>query len=327
MRIALSIAASKGWDVKTVDIKSAYLQGHEIDRDVFVKPPKTANTSKLWKLKKNVYGLNDSGRQWYIRLMQEIVKAGCVQSKFDLAVFTCMDVHNSLCGLLLIHVDDILLAGNKHFAKIESHIRNTFSVGDESDSKSFKYIGLQIEQAESEITLSQHLYCQDIREIDMSHMGSAKDTPLSVADVTLLRSLSGQLNWAATQSRPDIAFSNCMVSSRIKNATRESILKANKTVRSIHSSPVYLRFSKLNINEGLKIVAFSDASFANLPGEGSQGGYLIFLVDSYGLYSLIAWQSHRIQRVVNSTLSAETLAVVEARIMCVYLRSVLLENC
>ena len=156
-------------------------------------------------------------------------------------------------------------------------------------------------------------------------MGSAKDTPLNPCEVTLLRSLAGQLNWAATQTRPDIAFANCMTSSSIKNATRESIHRANKAVRALHQHNVKLRFPRLDLQEGLRLVAFSDASFANLPGEGSQGGMLVFLVDHRGKYVLLAWQSHRIQRVVNSTLSAECLAVVDACNMCVYLRSALLE--
>ena len=107
LRIALAIAASKGWNVKTLDIKSAYLQGHEIERDIFIKPPKLANTSKLWKLRKNVYGLNDSGRQWYMRLTEEVIKSGCKQCKYDLAVFSCVGLDNNLSGLLLVHVDDI----------------------------------------------------------------------------------------------------------------------------------------------------------------------------------------------------------------------------
>ena len=41
----------------TVDIKSAFLQGKPIERDVYVKPSKEAHTKKIWKLDATVYGL------------------------------------------------------------------------------------------------------------------------------------------------------------------------------------------------------------------------------------------------------------------------------
>ena len=63
-RMLMSVAVSKGWTVKGTDIKSAFLQGKEIQRDVYIKPPCEAKRSagKLWKLEKAVYGLNDAAR-------------------------------------------------------------------------------------------------------------------------------------------------------------------------------------------------------------------------------------------------------------------------
>ena len=49
----------------STDITGAVLQGKDIDRDVFVKPPKDIlekNLGKLLKLKKSLYGLNDTSR-------------------------------------------------------------------------------------------------------------------------------------------------------------------------------------------------------------------------------------------------------------------------
>ena len=34
------VAASKGWNIKTFDVKSAFLQGALLDKDVFVRPQK-----------------------------------------------------------------------------------------------------------------------------------------------------------------------------------------------------------------------------------------------------------------------------------------------
>ena len=63
LKLALAIAANEGFEVKSGDIKSAYLQGMDIQRRLFVKPPPEAGLSgKLWLLKKGAYGISDGGR-------------------------------------------------------------------------------------------------------------------------------------------------------------------------------------------------------------------------------------------------------------------------
>ena len=61
----------------------------------------------------------------------------------------------------------------------------------------------------------------------------------------------------------------------------------------------------------LKIVVYSDASYANLPNGGSQGGHIVFLTDDSNNCCPLAWNSTKIKRVVRSTLAAETLAFVD----------------
>ena len=54
IRLFLCIAIALGWSVKTTDIKSAFLQGRELDRDVFIKPPPEAKVKPgfIWKLRR-----------------------------------------------------------------------------------------------------------------------------------------------------------------------------------------------------------------------------------------------------------------------------------
>ena len=62
-----------------------------------------------------------------------------------------------------------------------------------------------------------------------------------------------------------------------------------------------------------KLLVFCDASFANMSGGGSQGGYIIFWSDAFeNNINPIAWQSYRMKRIVNSTLAAEAMALIEA---------------
>ena len=61
------IAAAKKWFVRTSDVKSAFLQGLELDRHVVMKPPRKAGIpkGKLWKLRVALYGLDDASLRFY----------------------------------------------------------------------------------------------------------------------------------------------------------------------------------------------------------------------------------------------------------------------
>ena len=61
LRIFLGIASNQNWTVKTTDIMSTFLQGKELKKDIYLKPPKESNTPEgiIWKLKHCLYGLKD----------------------------------------------------------------------------------------------------------------------------------------------------------------------------------------------------------------------------------------------------------------------------
>ena len=53
--LVVTMIASDMWAIHSVDVKSAFLQGKETNRDVYVKTPQEAETVKLRKLKTTVY--------------------------------------------------------------------------------------------------------------------------------------------------------------------------------------------------------------------------------------------------------------------------------
>ena len=119
LRLLFALTSSCNWRINILDIKSAFLQGKSIERDVFIKPPKEANTNKLWKLKTTVYGLRDALREWYLSVKKQLVATGYVKSGYD-AVFYWQK-ENTLQGILSAHVDDFCWAGTKLFQNIVSN--------------------------------------------------------------------------------------------------------------------------------------------------------------------------------------------------------------
>jgi len=47
----IAIAANEGWGLRSIDISAAFLQGREMDREVYVQPPpEIAMPGTVWKL-------------------------------------------------------------------------------------------------------------------------------------------------------------------------------------------------------------------------------------------------------------------------------------
>lgn len=90
----------------------------------------------------------------------------------------------------------------------------------------------------------------------------------------------------------------------------KDLKQANKTVIVMKKNPLSVKFPCVRIFEA-SIVVVSDASYANLPDGSSQGGYVIFMVDSSGRCCPLSWQSRKIRKVCKSTLAAEGWSLVE----------------
>ena len=150
------------------------------------------------------------------------------------------------------------------------------------------------------------------------------DSSLSDKEAQQLHTLAGQLNWTSSEMLPDVSYQAREVSTSIKDATINDFKIANKNIRKLKSTEVVLQFPSLGNLESLYITCFSDASVANLKSGASQGGFVIFLCGSEKFLP-IAWKSRKLKRVVESTSSAETLALEEVLEFCFMGRSLFCE--
>ena len=325
LRLALTTIASSGWKVNSMDVKTAFLQGKNFRREVYLIPPKEAHESKgkLWKLNKCVYGLNDASREWYLTVREELIRAGAKPSVFDQAIFTW---HNAgkLAGIICCHVDDFCWGGTPDFEKhIVDRIRHVFSVKTE-ESLQFPYLGLEVHQKDGKIDISQNEYMQSLQLIPKK-LDYGPDTPLSNVELKMCRSSIGKLNWLATQTRPDISFEVSELTSSLKEKGVDSIANINKTIRKVKKQASKLVVPNLGDITKARIQAYCDASFGSHMNGSSHGGYIIYLVGNNENYVPVAWQSRKIKRVVKSTHAAETLATVDALEASIYYRRLLLE--
>ena len=125
----------------------------------------------------------------------------------------------------------------------------------------------------------------------------------------ILQTKIGQLLWVCNQRRPDISFDTSMLASSLNNATVFEIKLCNKIISKIKNNKITLKFRKLVNN--LKLFVYADASFGNLKDGGSQGTYLVFLLDESDICNLITWQSKWLKPIPRSSLEAETIALLD----------------
>ena len=280
LRLTVAIASSKGWEINSLDIQSAFLQGEVMERDVYLKPPLEANTDKVWHLKRCVYGLNEAARKWYLKATSEIAKLGMKQSKYDEAIFFWHH-EGVLQGIMTSHVDDFFWAGTGKFQKkVIDKIKSTFKISSEQKAN-FRYLGIQATQSRDDIVLDQDVYINSIEKMKVVKEGY-KWRQLNEEEKQNFRKIVGQLLWVSSQTRPDIAYDACELSNTYRNAVGEDIQKINKAISKLKNNRLQLRFCKLEDLEHTKLVVFSDASYRNLPGGGSQGAFVIFLCNTYG---------------------------------------------
>ena len=76
MKLFFAMAAIIGVEtISSLDITAAFLQAETLKRNVFVDPPKDVKEEGiLWKLKKPLYGLNDAGRRFWIRVKKILME-------------------------------------------------------------------------------------------------------------------------------------------------------------------------------------------------------------------------------------------------------------
>ena len=135
-----------------------------LSREVYLKPPKEANSTKLWKLNQAVYGLSDAGRHWYDRVKSELLNLDVKVSIIDKALFVYYK--ENICeGILIVHVDDFLFGGTDSFHKnVIAKLHDLFLVG-LTESNGMKYLGIDVVQNNSALSMSMDEYIEAIAPI------------------------------------------------------------------------------------------------------------------------------------------------------------------
>ena len=332
--LILQLCAARHHKIRSFDIKTAFLRGSRRDNRLLgVDPPPelrdklNLRDDEICELLKSAYGLVNAPFLWYQELRESLLNLGFRISPLDPCLFVLTNEQGYVHGVIGMHVDDGLCFGDAVFNKALDVLEQKFPFGSKREGE-FTFTGLHLKQDEYfNIHIDQTEYVQGIEPIQIDRT-RRKDESLAIKEdeKQQLRAVIGSLQYAATNSRPDVSARLSFLQSKINSATIGDLLEANRllgdTKRHAHSG---ITISAMD-EDAIRIVSYSDASFASRAKQQSQKGGLFLAVHSdiflqkSAIASPITWYSKKIDRVVASTLAAETYALSSAVDMTDWLR-------
>ena len=334
--LILQTIATHSWQLLSFDIKAAFLQGRPQEgRIMGLEPVKelrralSLSDHEIVKLNKSAYGLVDAPFLWYCTLTSELTALGMEVSPFDPCTFVlrCKEDPSQIAGILGIHVDDGIGCGNQQFHDVINQLEKKYPFGAKKVS-SFTFTGIDLTQKEdNSIIMSQSTYVRKIKHIPIEpNRKTQMELDVTEAERGLLRGLVGSLQYAAVNTRPDLASRLSQLQSSINKAKIENLLEANKLLHEAKKYHDVTITIKPIPYKDFRFMAFSDASFASHRKPDSHAGMII--VGTHHQInnnvqcpiSPISWGSKKIQKVVASTLSAETTSLAAAIDQLAWLR-------
>ncbi|KAK3133143.1 hypothetical protein QOZ80_6AG0532910 [Eleusine coracana subsp. coracana] len=330
VRLLLALAAQEGWCVHHMDVKSAFLNG-DLKEEVYVHQPPgfviPGKEDKVLRLRKALYGLRQAPRAWNAKLDSTLKGMGFEQSPHEAAIYRRGNGGNAL--LVGVYVDDLVITGTKdaEVAAFKEDMKATFQMSD-LGPLSF-YLGIEVHQDDSGITLRQTAYAKRIVELagltdcnpaltpmeeklKLSRHSTAKEV-----DATQYRRLVGSLRYLA-HTRPDLAFSVGYVSRFMQRPTTEHQQAVKRIIRYVAGTLDHGIYYPRCRGEA-HFIGYSDSDHAgDIDTSKSTSGILFFLGKC-----LVSWQSVKQPVVAMSSCEAEYIAASTASTQALWLARLL----
>ncbi|KAL0390942.1 UNVERIFIED_CONTAM: Retrovirus-related Pol polyprotein from transposon TNT 1-94 [Sesamum calycinum] len=332
--------------MQLMDVVTAYLYG-SLDTDIYMRIPEGLKMPEALKskprhmysikLKRSLYGLKQSGRMWYNRLSEYLIKKGFCHNQIS----PCLFIKRTESGFVIIavYVDDLNIIGSpEEIRQAADYLKSEFEMKDLGTTK--YCLGLQFEHTKGGIFIHQSNYIEKV--LKRFHMNNAHplSTPMVVRSLDVNKdpfrppthnneilgpevpylSAIGALMYLANNTRPDIAFSVNLLARYSSTPTKRHWNGVKHILRYLRgTSDMGLYFERHENAKATNLVGYSDAGYLSDPHKAiSQSGYVFM----YG-GTAISWRSTKQTLVATSSNHAELIALYEAGRECVWLRSLI----
>ena len=319
--------------MQQMDVKGTYLNG-TLKEEIYMAQPEGYDdgSNKACRLKKTLYGLKQSGREWNTELDFQLGKRGYRRIHSDPCVYIQKTPDRTM--IITVWVDDMLIFATTILAmKIAKRdISDAFEVTDLGEPS--KIVGIEItrDREQRKITITQTSYIETILAKYGLQDACPVRTPLD-PNIKLepgemetgnrsnnYVSLIGSLMYAAVATRPDIAFAVNRLASFTANPTMCHWTAAKHVLRYLKGTKnIGITYSKPETEDMVNqsgLIGYSDASFANNYDRTSVSGYVFKAAGG-----AITWGSKKQNIVSLSTTEAEYICLSDAAREATWLRN------
>ena len=303
LRMSVSLAAMfPEFRTYLRDISQAYTQSSsDLIRHVFLRPLPEMGVpdGKVLKAVKPLYGIPEAGLYWFVTYCNHHKKSLQMRStSYDPCVLFSRS-ESSLTGLTVLQVDDSFGFGSEEFLQREDDIKHEFiskerevlSIGQKRD-----FNGLVIEyNKDGSYGLTQSNKTQVVKH-------SCKPSEFF--------SERAKIQYIANCTRPDLCAASQLLAIPESKLTDAHYKKMKHLVERCKSTAkTGLKYVPLD-DSSLRIMLFTDASFANTHNLKSQIGFVVVLSDKDGKANIIHYGSSRCKRIARSVMAAEILGMI-----------------
>ena len=319
------------WKLWISDAKSAFLQGERNHEEragpLFMRPPRDplmqatgAFSAELYEVLGNCFGLPDAPRVWNQKVHRRLTEKGFVQHGFEKCLYYFTDDSGRLRALMIVHVDDFLCTFHQDFDQDilrDMFVWGSVTIVETNQPGSFrgKEINLVARGQRYVYKVTQEAFIQGMATGKLSKGRSKLGDKLTPEEWREFRSISGSLQWLASQTRPEVS-PVVSLSNRGSETTYLDLRRLYETVDYLKATPHNgLVYQDVPVNVASLLVTYTDSSWANA-GLKSQYGLFVTLAPPQATEvttkaTVLDWKSGRSTRVCRSTLAAEASAADE----------------
>ena len=337
IRTLLTLTANNDWELRQVDVKTAFLNG-PLDEEIYMRKPEILGQG-FWRLHRGLYGLKQAGRQWYLDLDEKLNQIGFKRTESDWSVHVRQSLSDK--SISTTSVDDMLIAST---SKAESDdviasLTNFYEITDNTNVNF--HLGCSIIRWRSRraIKVHQESYTTSIlRDVGMEAC-NAVATPMhpnmrlttddcpqtSEERIKMQQSfpycfIIGKCMYLATCTRPDIAYTVRELAKYMSNFGKSHIQAAKHLLRYLRGTSSHgILLGQIDAPYPL-FRALSDSDWGMGDSRKSISGFVILLGDSP-----LAWSSKQQLVVALSSCEAEYISTTHCSCDILWFRNLFLE--
>ena len=338
LRVLLAIGAAEDLEIRQADVVSAYPRS-KLHATVYMKPTEPLREAlgikdprKVLLLNKSLYGLKQSGREWYIEACRGLKTLGFEPLFSEPSVFINPE-RNQLLGL---YVDDIVVLG-QGLQAVQATIDAIGQIWEIKDLGDIQVIlGIQVlrDRLKRTLTLDQSTYIQSLIEKYRLQEATPVVLPINdrqvltkgtlgeaLCDQALYQSLIGGIGWVSRGTRFDISYVLNQLSRHCSEPTVRHWNALIRVLRYLKGTKGYRLTYGLESVYGPKLQGFCDADYAGDINDRQSCSGGLWLLNG----GVVLWSSTKQRSIALSTGESEYIAAAEAAKTGQWLRGLLQE--